>query len=100
MIQIKTILFASLRDFGPKNLREGEIMKVTLEEEFATVDGLLKTLKIPKELTNVIMINGTRVTDLNRELHSDDTLMVFPPIGGGIYVPKKKDLEGNRGRRQ
>ncbi|MFW9778875.1 MAG: MoaD/ThiS family protein [Candidatus Heimdallarchaeota archaeon] len=84
MTRVKTILFASLRDFGPNNLREGEIIDLDLENSSATVEDLLKALKIPRNLARVVMINGERINRLDRKLHSDDTVMVFPPIGGGF----------------
>jgi sulfur carrier protein ThiS len=83
MIRVNAILFAVLRDFGPKNLREGETFEVVLENNSATVKDLLITLEIPRESTSIIMINGERINNLDRRLHSYDTVMVFPPIGGG-----------------
>ncbi|MFW9855222.1 MAG: MoaD/ThiS family protein [Candidatus Thorarchaeota archaeon] len=83
MTRVKAILFASLRDFGPDNLREGEIIDLDLENKSATVENLLEFLKIPRNLAKVVMVNGERIDRLDRKLHIDDTVMVFPPIGGG-----------------
>lgn len=78
---VKVKLFATLRSYGPTDIKLGESFSVILEDD-ADVAALLKELKIPKDEAKIIMINGN-----NRELEDKpkegDTIAIFPPVGGG-----------------
>ena len=77
---IEIRLFANLAQLlpsGSKNKRA----KITVKDEI-TVDELLKELKIPGNVTNVIMVNGTHQNKTTK-LNEGDVVSVIPPVTGG-----------------
>ena len=77
---IEIRLFANLAQLlppGSKNKRA----KITVKDG-VTVDELLKELKIPSNVTNVIMVNGTHQNRSTR-LNEGDVVSVIPPVTGG-----------------
>lgn len=74
-MKIVVKLFANLRDNREKeqsmDLREGMTPKDVIEK-----------LEIPFEDVAIIMINGRR-KEPDTELVEDDTLALFPAVGGG-----------------
>ncbi|MFX0084620.1 MAG: MoaD/ThiS family protein [Candidatus Hodarchaeota archaeon] len=84
MVIVKVKLFATLRDFGPKNLEIGESFPVEISEKSNIKDLLIK-LNIPKEYAKIIMVNGNIIRDYNKPLISNDDISIFPPVGGGRF---------------
>ncbi len=82
MIVVKIKLFATLRDFGPKNLEIGESFPLKVSQN-SSINDLLVELKIPIEYATIIMVNGNIIRDYNQLLKSDDDVSIFPPVGGG-----------------
>lgn len=79
-MEIEIRLFANLAQLlpsGSKNKRA----KITVKNEI-TVDELLKELKIPGNVTNVIMVNGTHQNKTTK-LNEGDVVSVIPPVTGG-----------------
>jgi len=79
-LEIEIRLFANLAQLlpsGSKNKRA----KITVKNEI-TVDELLKELKIPGNVTNVIMVNGTHQNKTTK-LNEGDVVSVIPPVTGG-----------------
>ena len=79
-MEIEIRLFANLAQLlpsGSKNKRA----KITVKDEI-TVDELLKELKIPGNVTNVIMVNGTHQNKTTK-LNESDVVSVIPPVTGG-----------------
>jgi molybdopterin converting factor small subunit len=79
-LEIEIRLFANLAQLlpsGSKNKRA----KITVKDEI-TVDELLKELKIPGNVTNVIMVNGTHQNKTTK-LNEGDVVSVIPPVAGG-----------------
>lgn len=79
-MEIEIRLFANLAQLlpsGSKNKRA----KITVKDEI-TVDELLKELKIPGNVTNVIMVNGTHQNKTTK-LNEGDVMSVIPPVTGG-----------------
>ena len=79
-MEIEIRLFANLAQLlpsGSKNKRA----KITVKDEI-TVDELLKELKIPGNVTNVIMVNGTHQNKTTK-LNEGDVVSVIPPVTGG-----------------
>ena len=79
-MEIEIRLFANLAQLlpsGSKNKRA----KITVKDEI-TVDELLKELKIPGNVTNVIMVNGTHQNKMTK-LNEGDVVSVIPPVTGG-----------------
>jgi molybdopterin converting factor small subunit len=74
-------LYATLRKLAPKNVQIGEAFPLRLDSP--TISDVLKKLGIGEEQAKIIMVNGTRVTKIDYELHSNDTVVIFPPVGGG-----------------
>ncbi len=82
MINVHVKLFATLRDYGPKNLGIGESFTVKFSES-TTITNILEKLKIPKEEAKVVMVNGEIKNEQNYTLETDDEISIFPPVGGG-----------------
>jgi molybdopterin converting factor small subunit len=74
-------LYATLRRFTPDGVEIGEAFPIEIDEP--TIDGVLERLRIDKEQTKIIMVNGTRISKLDYALSPDDTIVIFPPVGGG-----------------
>ena len=74
-------LYATLQRYAPKEVQLGQAFPV--ETETPKISGVLEKLGIDKEQAKIIMVNGTRVTKIDYELHSNDTVVIFPPVGGG-----------------
>ena len=74
-------LYATLRKLAPKNVQIGEAFPIELDAP--TISDVLNKLGIGEEQAKIIMVNGTRVTKFDYELHPNDTVVIFPPVGGG-----------------
>jgi len=79
LVQVK--LYATLRRFAPDDVELGKAFPV--EIDVATISGILDRLGIGIEQSKIIMVNGTRVTDLDHKVASSDLIVIFPPVGGG-----------------
>ena len=75
-------LFATLRRFGPPNLKIGESFDLEISQNF-NVQDLLLHLGIKREQAKIIMINGVGITDVTYVLNEKDEVAIFPPVGGG-----------------
>ena len=74
-MKIKVKLFATLRENRGKEL----IMDFS---ESATPRDIIGKLNIPLEEAAIIFING-RSKELDEVLEENDTVSIFPPVGGG-----------------
>lgn len=74
-MKILVKLFANLRDYG-ENEQEIDF------KEGMTPRDVSKKFEIPIEDVAILMINGRRVK-IDKELKNEDTLAIFPPVGGG-----------------
>jgi len=81
-MNITVKLFATLRKFGPPDLKIGESFNVEISPAF-NVQDLLDQLGIEREQAKIIMVNGVGVTDFFYVLKDQDEVAVFPPVGGG-----------------
>ena len=77
-MQITVKLFANLRKYAPG---DENVFTMAVDPE-ATIDSLLKQLRIPAGVDRVILINGRRGKE-ERTLADGDTLTLFPPMTGG-----------------
>lgn len=75
IIKITVKLFATLRDGRFKD----EIREYAHD---ASVSDVLRELEIPREEVSLIFVNG-RAAGINSKLKEEDTLSLFPPVGGG-----------------
>lgn len=80
-MQVSVKLYATLRKFAPAGTDIGESFTVNLEK--GIVSELIERLGIPEKQARIILINGTRVSDIEEKLKPDDLIVIFPPIGGG-----------------
>lgn len=85
MSSVNVKLFATLRNYGPKNLEIGESFPVKISKT-TSIEDLLGKLGIPREHAKIIMINRNIVNNLNKKLISDDDISIFPPVGGGVFI--------------
>ena len=75
MIHVVVKLFATLR--------EGRFAEETREYQSGSdVAGVIRDLGISEKEAALILING-RHADLSTLLNDQDTLAIFPPVGGG-----------------
>ena len=74
-MKIKIKLFATLRDGRGKEL-DLEIKEGTVVKE------IIEVLKIKESDVAILLING-RDGKLDTKLKEDDTVSIFPPVGGG-----------------
>ena len=78
-MKVEVKLFANLNKLLPSKSKNGTVVIV---RRGAVVDELLAKLKIPSDMTNVIMINGIQ-KDKSTILNEGDIVSVYPPIAGG-----------------
>jgi molybdopterin converting factor small subunit len=72
--------FATFRDFLPQHAnRSGLQMDV---HEHTTVQALMKALRVPDNLTKIVLVNGQHASE-DRFLMDGDIVTVFPPLIGG-----------------
>lgn len=81
---VKVKLFATLRKFGPTDVKLGESFPVLLNET-ADIATLLKQLKITEDQAKIIMINGNP-GKIHETLKENDEVAIFPPVGGGMSI--------------
>lgn len=64
-------------------LRQGRFDQETMDcDEASRVADITRKLAIPEKEAAIIFINN-RHADLDTVLHENDTIALFPPIGGG-----------------
>ena len=80
MTKVELRLFGELRGYV-KDLKIGEARIIELSEG-ATIEELMKDLKIPDEIVKIILVNG-RSKGLDYALHKEDRVALFPPVAGG-----------------
>ena len=78
---IVTVRFlATFRDFLPRHAnRSGLQLDV---HERATVQALMKALRVPDELAKIVLVNGQHASE-DSFLTDGDIVTVFPPLIGG-----------------
>jgi len=79
-MNIEIRLFANLAKLLPPNSKNKRA-NISVDDNI-TVDGLLKKLKIPKNITNIVMVNGSH-KDIDTKLNEGDVVSVIPPVTGG-----------------
>lgn len=75
MIHVTVKLFATLRENREKEM----IMELP---DGAAIKDIIERLSIPERDAAILMING-RGAKLDAILQDNDTLSIFPPLGGG-----------------
>ncbi len=82
-MKIEIKLFANLKKLLPP---DAEGSTATLEvEDGLTVAALVEQLQIPKEMAQLVLVNGVNIEgEYSRILQEGDTVGVFPPVAGGI----------------
>lgn len=86
-MQVKIKLFATLRDYLPKE-SDGKSCQMDIDEK-TTIDQIIAQLHIPGDIPKIILVNG-RNGSLNQTLKADDEVSIFPPVAGG----EEKETEG------
>lgn len=75
-MRISLKLMGMLRQHAPEN---GELEL----PEHATIEDVIKTLKLQSEAIQVFSVNGAIERDRQRQLNDADELTILPPVGGG-----------------
>lgn len=79
-MRVKVRLFANLRDYVPE-AKIGTTLEVELQDG-ARVEDLANHYKLPLDLVKLAYVNGI-YQNLDFQLHENDEIGLFPPIGGG-----------------
>jgi molybdopterin converting factor small subunit len=79
-MQVKVKLFATLRDYLPKD-SDGRSCLMDIDEK-TTIEQIIATFNIPEEIPKIILINGLNGT-MDQTLKEGDELSIFPPVAGG-----------------
>jgi len=82
-MQVKVKLFATLRDYLPKE-SDGKSCMVTVDEN-TTIEQIIAQLNIPGDIPKIILING-RNGSLSQTIKPGDEVSIFPPVAGGAGV--------------
>jgi len=79
-LNIEIRLFANLAQFLPPDAKNKRA-KIDVKDG-ASIAEVLEELKIPKDTTSVIMLNGVH-QKIDVKLNDGDVLSVIPPVTGG-----------------
>ena len=79
-MEIEIRLFANLAKLLPEGSKNKRA-KIIVRDDI-TINELLNELKIPSNVTNVIMVNGIH-QNRDVKLKEGDVLSVIPPVTGG-----------------
>ncbi len=79
-MKVEVRLFANLAKLLPPG-SQNKRATITVKKG-TTIDELLEKLKLPSNITNVVMVNGASKSRETR-LEEGDVVSVFPPIAGG-----------------
>ncbi|MBI2370347.1 MAG: MoaD/ThiS family protein [Deltaproteobacteria bacterium] len=82
-MKVEVKLFATFREHLPPGHKESCVLELA---EGARVVEVMETLRIPRDLPNMILLNGRQGAP-ESELHHGDVLSIFPPLAGGL-VPQ------------
>jgi len=77
---IELRLFGGLRTYLPEG-SEGFSCQMALKEG-TTVGDLLHKVKIPQEISKIILVNAVHA-EVGQVLKEGDKVSVFPPVAGG-----------------
>ncbi len=77
---IELRLFGSLRTYLPEK-SNGFSCQMELKEG-ATVGDLFQEVKIPQEISKIVLVNAVHA-DTRQVLKEGDKVSVFPPVAGG-----------------
>lgn len=80
-MKVKVKLYATLREYAPKGTEIGEVFEVNFQG--SKVIDLIDTFGFEHDQAKIMIVNDNRIDDLQYELHEDDLIVIFPPIGGG-----------------
>lgn len=91
-MKIGIALYATLSKYLPP---DAENRKAVLEvKEGATVREIMSQLGIPRDLPNILLVNGRQSRE-DTVLKDGETLSIFPPLAGGSAAGQPL-LTGNR----
>lgn len=94
-MKIEIKLFATLKKLLPPHA-DGRTATLEIEDGL-TVAGLLEQLQVPKELAQLVLVNGVSIEGkYSRTLQEGDTVSVFPPVAGGADNPYFPNLGPER----
>jgi molybdopterin converting factor small subunit len=79
-MQVKVKLFATLRDYLPKD-SDGRSCQVNIDEA-TTIEQIIGKFNIPEEIPKIILVNGLNGT-MDQTVKEGDEVSIFPPVAGG-----------------
>jgi len=79
-MEVKVKLFATLRDYLPKD-SDGKSCQVEIDEK-TTIEQILAQLNVPGEIPKIILVNGLQGST-DQTIKDGDVLSIFPPVAGG-----------------
>ena len=84
-MQITVKLYASLRDYLPRDARREHAVSLEFTDS-ATLSQVLDSMRLPDDLVHLVLLNGVYVEPEARSetrLSDGDAVAVWPPIAGG-----------------
>ena len=79
-MEVKLKLFATLRDYLPKD-SDGKSCQIEIDET-TTIEQILTQMNVPGEIPKIILVNGLQGSG-DQTLKDGDVLSIFPPVAGG-----------------
>ena len=70
------------------NVEDQDIYDNWMSFQLRELTELIEKLGIPEKLTLILIVNGSRISNLDHKLKPDDLVVMFPPIGGGNFQSK------------
>ncbi len=83
-MEVTVKLFASLGAYLPPSTKRNEVVMDIADD--TSVDQLITQLRLPRELTHLVLVNGIFIEPEKREqttFSPGDEFAVFPPVAGG-----------------
>ena len=78
-------LFASLSDYLPPEVRQGNVMELEVDPQ-ASIMQIIEPFGMPPALLKLVLVNGHYIAPeerATRTLQEGDALAIWPPIAGG-----------------
>ena len=78
-------LFASLTDYLPPDVRQGNLMALEVAPG-APISAIIEPFGLPSRLVHLVLVNGHYIAPADRLTHTlkeGDVLAIWPPIAGG-----------------
>jgi len=80
-VRVEVRLYATFAQYAPTQ-RAGYPFEEELEDT-ASIADLIRQLEISEGEVHLAIVNGRSAHDRSMQLHANDRVALFPPVGGG-----------------